>query len=67
MTKEEKIKSAYGRFYKPEIHHYSLNGWVNLNEWPEEEVSELIDEINMEFREFSARPKSLQGIETINN
>jgi len=66
MTKQEKIKEAYGRFYKPNIHHYSINGWVNLNEWTEDEVGKLIDEIGMEFREHSARPKSLQGIETNN-
>jgi len=63
MTKQEKIQQAYGRFYNPEKHHYSVNGWVNLNEWSEQEVSEIIDEIKMEFREFSARPQSLQGIE----
>lgn len=66
MTKEEKIKEAYGRFYKPEKYHFSVNGWVDLNEWPEYEVGKLIDEIDMEFREYSARPKYLQGIENNN-
>ena len=67
MTKREKISAAYGRFYNPEVHHYSVNGWVNLNEWSEQEVGELIDEIDLEFRDFSARPKSLKGIEELDN
>lgn len=65
MIKLQKIRKAYGRFYNPKKHHFSVNGWVNLNEWDEQEVGELIDEINLEFREHSARPKELIGIENL--
>lgn len=63
MTKQEKIKEAWGRFWNPEIHHYSINGWSDPEHYSEEEMYEMMQEIDMEFGEFRCRPKSLQGIE----
>lgn len=53
MTKEEKIKEAYGRFYKPEKYHFSVNGWVDLNEWLEYEVGLKIQTVNLSVKLFS--------------
>ena len=66
MTKKEKIQEAWGSFWNPEIHHYSINGWSNPEHYSEEEMYEMMQEIDMEFGEFRCRPKSLQGIENNN-
>ncbi len=66
LGKEKRIQEAYKQFYNPKIHHYSINGWMSLHEIDEKTLGEMIDEINLEFREHTFRPKSLTGIEKIN-
>lgn len=61
--KQKRIEEAYKRFFNPEIYHYSINGWMSLAEIDEKTLGEMMDEINLEFREHTFRPKSLNGIE----
>lgn len=66
MNKSEKqkaIQDAYGRFYNPIQYHYSINGWSSLDSIDEDVLYEMMQEINLEFREHTFRPKSLEGIE----
>lgn len=56
MTKEEKIKEAWGEYYNENI---NSDGWFNI--WATNINLELCDVIGE-----SCRPKSLQGIENNN-
>lgn len=65
MTKEEKIKEAYGKHWQNVKNCICENGWVNRDVL-------IIDDINdFDTKSFftindSVRPKSLKGIETNN-
>ncbi|WP_298118084.1 ASCH domain-containing protein [Flavobacterium sp.] len=62
IDKNEIIKNAYGRFYNPQLHHYSVSGWTDPNHYSDDEFYEIMQEIAMEFGEHRCRPKSLSNI-----
>jgi hypothetical protein len=62
IDKNQIIKNAYGRFYNPEIHHYSVSGWTDPNHYSEEEFYDMMQKIEIEFGEFRCRPKILSNI-----
>ncbi len=64
MTDTKKqISLAYGRFYSPSKYHYSINGWTDISSYSETEIEEMMYEINIEFRNFTLRPKSLNHLQ----
>lgn len=62
IDKKEIIKNAYGRFYNPEIHHYSVSGYSSPESYSEEDFYYMMQEIEMEIGEFRCRPKILKHI-----
>jgi hypothetical protein len=62
IDKNEIIKNAYGRFYNPQLHHYSMSGYTDPNHYSEDELYEMLQEIEMEFGEHRCRPKLLANI-----
>lgn len=76
MTKEEKIKEAWDNLlrniknYKLTKKQYDLNGWVNLDTLSLMVRSYLADnqssELDLNVKNNTIRPKSLQGIEDNN-
>jgi hypothetical protein len=64
MTKQEKIKDAYGKNYNP--HNIDENGWMGYNLWIH--LFKKVDDDYDEFdnRNMRVRPNSLTGIETNN-
>ncbi len=62
IDKNEIIKNAYGRFYNPELHHYSMSGYTDPNHYSEDEMYQMMQEIDMEFGEHRCRPKLLANI-----
>jgi len=66
MTKEEKIKEAWGKNYEEFKEHIDENGWAI---YPHFQKHEMIESVRpLEFQENGScwRPKSLQGIENNN-
>ena len=67
MTKQEKIKEAYGEYWELVKETVNENGWFDYNY---EEHRKIADNIPLEsYSQFSSsvvRPKSLQGIENNN-
>ena len=63
MTKQEKIKEAYGEYWELVKETVNENGWFDYNY---EEHRKIADNIPLEsYSQFSSsvvRPKSLQGI-----
>ena len=58
MTKEEKIKEAWGSFYTDKV---GTDGWLDIN--PKTYSNdELFDRLKFNSERNSIRPKSLQGI-----
>jgi len=62
IDKKEIIKNAYGRFYNPELHHYSVSGYSDPEAYSEEEFYDMMQEINLEVGNFRCRPKILNQI-----
>jgi hypothetical protein len=62
IDKNEIIKNAYGRFYNPEYHHYSVSGYSDPEAYSEEEFYDMMQEINLEVGNFRCRPKILNQI-----
>ena len=62
MTKEKKIKEAWGGFYTNKI---TDDGWMNINPRSYSD-NELFDRLVFNKERHSIRPKSLQGIENNN-
>ena len=64
MTKEEKIKEAYGENYNP--HNIDENGWMKYSLW-----MHFFKKVDADYDEFDnrnmvVRPNSLTGIENNN-
>lgn len=62
MTKEEKIKEAYGETYEGLRNYIDVNGWVNQNKTKRSYFNSL--EFN--DKQNSMRPLELKGIESNN-
>ncbi len=60
MTKEEKIKNAYGEYWEQLKPFIDDNGWMFSIDFPLHNKSIEIEE---HPNRYSVRPKSLQGIE----
>lgn len=65
MTKEEKIKEAYGEYWDSVSRHHQYEGWINRWAWDFRNDLEM-DELSGKDSPSLVRPKSLQGIENNN-
>ena len=62
MTKEEKIKEAYGEYYEELKSYVDVNGWINENN----SSRSIFKNLDFDVRTNSMRPLELQGIENNN-
>nr|WP_297310389.1 hypothetical protein [uncultured Flavobacterium sp.] len=71
MTKEEKIKEAYGEYYETVKNYIDDNGWCVLNVSQKEPINFFAHHGKTEWKPIKERvcwrPKSLQGIEDNNS
>ena len=68
MTKQEKIKEAYGKYWEQVKNYVNKNGWCSVRRGVG--FDEIISNLSWETRtgnQYCWRPKSLQGIENNNN
>jgi len=66
MSKEEKIKEAYGEYWDDVKNHIDENGWVNLRIAPEYFLRDKKFDAFDKGKERLLRPISLKGIENNN-
>ena len=62
MTKEEKIKEAYGEYWEQLKPFIDCEGWMHRIDFPTKHNIEIEEHSN----QYHIRPKSLQGIEDNN-
>lgn len=64
MTKEEKIKEAWGEHWDSVKNHHQYDGWINRWAWDFRNDLEM-EELNGKNISPLVRPKSLKGIENL--
>jgi len=68
MTKEEKIKEAYGEYWEQVKNHICQNGFLKITDVKDHNINDEIFNLSIDVIESPRRirPKSLQGIENNN-